>query len=171
MKFDLNVFKTYFGNIYIKNMKRATTVFFISLLVFIILILLKINIPYFLAIILGMMIFISAFLVAVFYCDYKKHLERAKRQKVWFHNNKLNIKFVPVSGFTWGAIEHHSYHYVVESINNIQMNDRFILVNGNIFLTENDNGRKKQNILTEIKIPRTFLNEEKILQLKEDYHE
>lgn len=156
MNFNKSIFKRYYGKIFINRIKNTILTFVISLCLFFSLIVLKIKIPYLLAIGIGLTIIISAFLTIIFYCNYKKYLERAKRQKIWFQDNKLNVEFVPVSGFTWGTTEHHSYHYVFNKMSEIEDDDRFIVIQGDILLMENDNGVKKQRNLTALKIPKTF---------------
>ncbi len=168
MTFDKKIFDLHYGAKYKKGVRFSFSLFAISLLLFLILLFLHFTINFGIAIFLGLIIVINFFAIPIFYCAYKRRLEQSKRQKVWFSNNKLFVELVPDNGWTWGFIEKHSKKYEVISLDSVCTNNEYILVSGEITLQDTFNGNVTSKQVNSLRIPRCFVNEEKILRLEQE---
>ena len=166
MKFDKEIFDLHFGARYKKGYRVSTLLFLVFLLLFLGLILFHIKISFSLAIIIGIIIVLSALFIPIFYCAYKRRLEQSKRQSVWFENNKLFVELVPDNGWTWGFIEKHCKKYEIVSLEKIEKNNEYIKIYGKIILVDSFNGNVSSRDVNSVNIPRCFLNEEIILRLE-----
>ena len=165
MVYDKEQFKKYYGRTYFKRLKYTVCVDVIVVFLIVIFIAMGTTLPVFLGFMLPGVIFISLFvLVPVFFGQYTKALRTSERQEQWFENNVLHVLIVPENGFTWGGIVEHTKEYVISSVTEMTVSEKFIVIKGNIHLTDIYNGTKKESNVTVCKIPRNFTNENKIFE-------
>lgn len=172
MSFDKKVFKKQYGSPYITRIKCTIIACLAVMLIFAVLILLDIQIPYIMGLGLGLIAFVSIIpCLPLFASQYIKAIKTAQRQKQWIENGKLCVMIVPEDGFTWGAIITHTMNYCVEILNSTRISKRFIEIDGVIQLTDTYNGNVTNRNVTHFKIPRCFSGEEEIIRLGGSYHD
>lgn len=164
MVFNKSIFKGQYGAVYIVCIKLllitlAAIVFFLVILLFT-----AIKIPYVLGILLGTVFLFSLFpILPLLLCYYWKALKTSQRQKQWIDNGTIHVLIVPENGFVWGAIVAHTKEYTFKSIEHVKISKRYIEITSTIHLVDIYNNAIKEKDISFLKIPRNFLNEEKII--------
>lgn len=172
MKFDKTVFKKHYGSTYISRIKCTVVAFLIAALLMAALVLLDIQIPYFMGLGLALVIFVSIIpCLPLFGCQYVKAIKTAQRQKQRIEDGRLMVTIVPEDGFIWGAIVTHTMSYFVEKLDSVKVTKRFLEVDGVIHLTDTYNGNVTNRSVTHFRIPRCFLGEDAIIKLGGGYHD
>lgn len=169
MQYSQEVFKQHIGRRYLDKIKTAGIVCGVCVILFALLLIAQnvffINIPNFLMLLpLVVAHLLILVVIPVFFAYYYQDKLRATRQKQSIENGFLHVVITLADGYAWGAVEHHKRDYLVSQITNIQKNKYYIIVTGQIHMTDIYNGNKTQKEIQELKIPRCFTNEEQILE-------
>lgn len=170
MKFNKEIFKNNFGFYYIKAMRNLIITDIVLILIIIFIYIINITIPFALAVFILAIIALSFFpILPLVFSYYIKALNMSKRQKQWIDSEgKINLIVVPEDGFTWGGMVTHKKYYVIQSISNIFIKRKYIIIEGNISFVDSYNGYSVEKNISICKIPRNFTNEDKILNIKSD---
>lgn len=172
MKFDKTVFKRHYGSTYILRIKVTGVAFLTAAILMVAFVLLDIQIPYFMGLVLGLVIFVSIIpCLPLFGCQYVKAIKTSQRQKQHIKDGKLVVTIVPEDGFIWGAIVKHTMSYFVEKVDGVKVTKRFLEVDGVIHLTDTYNGNVTNRDINHFRIPRCFLEENAIIKLGGGYHD
>ena len=128
---------------------------------------------------IGSLFVISVFLIALIpmvilpftFCQYIRIKHQAERQKQWIVGNTLYVEKCFDNG--WVNLEGYVYHTQLacfDSIEDISTTRYNIVIRGRISITEQYNGRTKSKIKEVYKIPRVFINENELFNLKGDMY-
>lgn len=159
MEFDLKKFKENYGGPVIKLLYWEAAILILSMV-------LRITAPSTLTTLLqwisALMAMVILPLTFCYYIDIKK---KAKRQKQWVSGGKLYIERSLEFGLAGGGFVDHKATITIEQMEDAVLEKRWILLQGNIKITDFYNGTIKEKAVKQYRIPRSFTNEEEILKI------
>ncbi len=166
MEFDKEIFNKYYGKIYFNSLRYSFYVFIISVAVFIVLQIdgmqSFIQVKQTIGIGIGLYIVPIGPLIFSVYITKKK---KAKLQKQYISSNKLYVEICVEEGVTGIVYNSLWIRYVVNSIDDIHISRRYIIIDGTIDKETVDKGYGHSKKISRIKIPRVFEKEEQIISL------
>lgn len=159
MEFDLKKFKQNYGGPVIKLLYWEAAIFILSMV-------LRITATSTLTTLLQWISALMAMVVLpLTFCYYIDMKRRAKRQKQWISGGKLYIERILEFGLAGGGFVDHRATITVEQIEDVVLEKRWILLQGNIKIVDFYNGTIKEKEVKKCRIPRSFTNEEEIIKM------
>lgn len=166
MNYSEKVYNKHYAYIYIKILVIITVINLISILVLEMNANINMHINQIVLLIIGALVFISILLVyPIIICTYYANKKRAKLQKQYISSNKLYVEICVEEGVTGIVYNSRWIRYVVNSIDDIHISRRYIIIDGTIDKETVDKGYGHSKKISRIKIPRVFEQEEQIINL------
>lgn len=101
------------------------------------------------------------------FCHYLRMKRQAERQRQWISDGKFYLQRVLDCGWTGGGFVDHRVTVLFDRIHRIQMKKGYIVMEGEMNLVDQFNEVVREKQVTSYKVPRTFINEERVIGLVE----
>jgi len=159
MKYNKEFFKSHYGSLY--NKLIIFQLFFL-LITFAF----SLSKNYWLVTLFGLIFCIELISVPLTFCYYVRAKKQSERQKQWIEDGKLYVERVFDNGLTAGGFVNHKETVIFNHIESIKLTNYHIIITGNIEIISDYNSTIKNKRKTIYKIPRNFIQENLIIQLK-----
>lgn len=171
MKFDKVWFKAHHGAAFIKYFQLNLLAVILSAVIVSVALfcdsfsLIPVGFQYLSYILIGFTCIGTVFLTPIVYASYIKAQECSRNMRIKMIDDKLIVKIMTNKSSKGSEELKHSFTYTVNHIDDIQVSKSYIDIIGDIHLVEKK-GEVKEKDVRLLKIPRSFSNEELILNLQ-----
>lgn len=165
MKFDKKIFKKHYGSLYFKGMYWGfgIALLFLQLIYYPSLFGWTVAQSYIGVLAVCMTLLLISIGVSGFLYFDRKRL--AKNQQQWIDQNCIFYRLEKRRMLTLKSSEPHVLTYQVQSIKELKIENAYLTILGKIHLTDESDDVKTHYYINQVRIPRCFTNEEKIIRL------